>query len=88
VFVHRASFDAWPRALQEEMRAAVTDAVAFQRDLHVKEENDAMAAIRNEKGEIVDLTGQEHEAFVRAVTPIYDEARSQYPRNLLGLVGL
>lgn len=88
VFVHRTSFDAWPRALQEEMRAAVRDAVVFQRGLHEKEEADAMAAIRSERGEIVELTAQEHAAFVRAVTPIYDEARREYPRDLLGLVGL
>jgi TRAP-type C4-dicarboxylate transport system substrate-binding protein len=87
VFVHRSSFDAWPPRLQEEMRAAVRDAVTFQRELHLKEDNDAMAAIRNEGGEIVALTGQQHEAFVRAVTPIYNEAQSQYPRDLLRLIG-
>jgi tripartite ATP-independent transporter DctP family solute receptor len=86
VFVNRPSFDAWPPQLQEEMRAAVKDAVSFQRELHLKEDNDAMAAIRKEGGEIVELTAQQHEAFVRAVTPIYNEARSQYPRDLLGLV--
>ena len=88
VFVHRPSFDAWPRQLQEEMRAAVKDAVSFQRELHVKEESDAMAAIRMERGEILQLTAQEREAFVRAVNPIYGEARSEYRRDLLGLVGL
>jgi len=88
VFLHRPSFDAWPRALQEELRAAVRDAVAFQRDLHVKEEEDAMAAIRKEGGEILELTPEGHKAFVTAVTPIYGEARSQYGRELLGLVNL
>jgi C4-dicarboxylate-binding protein DctP len=88
VFVNRPSFDSWPQALQQEMRAAVKDAVVFQRELHVKEDNDAMAAIRKEGGQILDLTAQEHQAFVRAVTPIYDEARRQYPRDLLGLAGL
>ncbi len=88
VFVNRPSFDAWPQALQEEMRAAVKEAVIFQRGLHLKEEDDARAAIRSERGEILELTAPEHEAFVRAVTPIYDEARTQYPRDLLGLVGL
>jgi len=88
VFVHRSSFDAWPRELQEEMRAQVKDAVAFQRELHLKEDNDAMAAIRGERGTILELTAQEHEAFVRAVRPIYDEARREYPRDLLGLTGL
>jgi TRAP-type C4-dicarboxylate transport system substrate-binding protein len=88
VFVHRTSFDAWPRPLQDEMRAAVKDAVNFQRGLHLKEVDDAAAAIRSEGGEILELTAQEREAFVRAVTPIYNEARREYPGDLLGLVGL
>ena len=86
IFVHRPSFDAWPRALQEELRAAVHDAIACQRDLHEKEEEDAMAAIRKEGGEIIELTPEQHQAFVAAVTPIYGEARSQYGRELLALV--
>jgi TRAP-type transport system periplasmic protein len=88
IFFHRASFDAWPKAVQEEMRAAVRDAVAFQRGLHVKEEEDSMAAIRAEGGTIVELTASEHKAFVDAVTPMYGEARGQYGRELLSLVNL
>jgi TRAP-type transport system periplasmic protein len=88
VFVNRPSFDAWPGPLQEEMRAAVKDAVTFQRELHLKESDDATATIRNEGGAIVELTPQGREAFVRALTPIYDEARSEFGRDLLGLVGL
>src|SRR5262249_4133507 len=88
VFVHRSSFDAWPKGLQEEMRASVKDAVAFQRELHMKEDRDAMDAIRNEKGQILELTAQEHEAFVRGVPPFYEESSSQSPRDLLAFVGL
>jgi len=88
IFFHRASFDAWPKAVQEEMRAAVRDAVAFQRELHVKEEEDSMAAIRAEGGTIVELAASEHKAFVDAVTPLYGEARTQYDRELLSLVTL
>jgi tripartite ATP-independent transporter DctP family solute receptor len=88
IFFHRAAFDAWPKAVQEEMRAAVRDAVAFQRGLHVKEEEDSMAAIRAEGGTIVELTASEHKAFVDAVTPMYGEARGQYDRELLSLVNL
>ena len=87
VFVNRTAFDAWPRPLQEEMRAAVKDAVTFQRELQVKQDNDAIAAIRNEGGQIIDLTAQEREAFVRALTPIYNEWRNEYGRDLLALVG-
>ena len=88
IFIHRTSFDAWPNELQTEMMAAVQDAVAFQRDLHVKEEADAAAIIRKEGGEILELTPKEHDAFVSAVHPLYGEARGLYSRELLGLVGL
>jgi len=88
IFIHRPSHDAWPRPVQEEMRAAVQEAVAFQRDLHVKEEEDAMAAIRKVGGEIVELSGAQHKMFVDAVTPIYGEARAQYGRELLRLVNV
>ena len=86
IFFHRPSFDAWPKELQMEMRAAVKEAVAFQRDLHVKEEEDSAADIRKAGGEILELTPEQHKAFVAAVTPIYGEARAQYSHELLSLV--
>ena len=88
IFVHRPSIDGWPKPMQEELRAAVRDAVAFQRDLHVKEEEDAVAEIKKSGGEIVELTADQHKAFVSAVSPIYSEARSQFGRDLLALVNL
>jgi tripartite ATP-independent transporter DctP family solute receptor len=88
IFLHRQSFDSWPKPIQEEFRAAVRDAIAFQRDLHVKEEEDAMVEIRKVGGEILELTPDEHKAFVTAVTPIYGEARTQFGAKLLSLVNL
>jgi tripartite ATP-independent transporter DctP family solute receptor len=88
IFVHRPSFDAWPRQLQDELRAAVRDAVTFQRDLHVKEEAEAASAITKAGGEIVELAMEQHKAFVSAVSPIYNEARAQFGRDLLALVNL
>jgi TRAP-type C4-dicarboxylate transport system substrate-binding protein len=70
------------------MRTAIQDAIVFQRDLHVKEEDDAMVEIRKSGGEIIELSPQEHAQFARAVNPIYGEARSEYSRELLGLVGV
>ena len=87
IFFHRQTFDAYPRPLQDELRAAVRDAVTMQRDLHVKEEEDSMAAIRKAGGEILELTPAQHQAFVDAVTPIYGDARSQYSGELLSLAG-
>jgi tripartite ATP-independent transporter DctP family solute receptor len=88
VFFNKTQFDAWPKPLQDEMRAAVKDAVEFQRALHVKEEEDAMVEIRKEGGTIVELTLDQHQQFADAVKPIYGEARNQYDRALLTLAGL
>ena len=88
IFLHRPTFESWPEELQLEMQAAVSDAVEFQRGLKDGEEEAAAAAIREMGGEIVELTPEEVEAFVDAVSPIYDEARAQYSPELLGLVGL
>jgi TRAP-type C4-dicarboxylate transport system substrate-binding protein len=88
IFLHRPTFDAWPRELQEEFRRAVDDAIGFQRELHVREEEDAMTAIRAEGGEILELTPDEHNQFVAAVTPIYGEARREFSREILALLNV
>jgi TRAP-type C4-dicarboxylate transport system substrate-binding protein len=75
IFLHRSTFDAWPADLKEAMQRAVTDSVAFQRKLHIKEEEDAEAAIKAEGCEIVTLDSKQHDAFAAAVQPIYAEAR-------------
>jgi TRAP-type transport system periplasmic protein len=85
IFLHRPAFDAWPADLQQAMRNAITEAIAFQRELHVREEEDARKAIKAEGCEIVELTAIEHEALAAAVKPIRDEAMSTYGRELMDL---
>jgi TRAP-type transport system periplasmic protein len=85
IFVHRTAFDAWPDDLRDAMQRAVNDAIMFQRDLHVGEEEDARRAIAAAGCEIVDLTSDEHNAFVAAVQPIFGEARKQYGNGLFEL---
>jgi len=75
IFLHRPTFDGWPADLREAMQHAVTDSVAFQRELHVKEEEDAGGTIKAEGCEVVTLDRQQHDAFAAAVQPIYAEAR-------------
>ena len=75
IFLHRPTFDGWPADLREAMQHAVTDSVAFQRELHVKEEEDAEGTIKAEGCEVVTLDRQQHDAFAAAVQPIYAEAR-------------
>lgn len=87
VFLHRASFDAWPASLQRAMRRAVQDAVAFQRDLAIAEEEDALAAIRAQGCEVAEPTPEEHARFAAAVAPIFEEARTVHAPEVLRLVG-
>jgi len=85
IFLHRPTFDAWPADLKEAMQKAVTDSVAFQRDLHIKEEEDAENAIKTEGCEIVKLNSTQHDAFAAAVQPIYAEARELLSDELFDL---
>jgi TRAP-type C4-dicarboxylate transport system substrate-binding protein len=88
IFVHGPSFDAWPEALQTEMRAAVKDAVDLQRQLHDQAEIDSAEIIRAAGGEIVELTQRQRKAFVEAVAPIYADALNEFSRELLDMVNL
>lgn len=88
IFVNRLTFDAWPEALQSEMRAAVADAVIRQRQLHDEAEAESAAIIREAGGEIVELTAEQRAMFIATVAPMYAEAKTRYSRELLELVGL
>ena len=59
--------------------------MAFQRELHVKEEDEAERAIKAEGCEIVTLDGRQHDAFAATVQPIYAEARKLLPGELFDL---
>ncbi len=78
IFLHRSSFDAWPEDLQRAMRKAVTEAIAFQRKLVLEEQQAARKTIEAAGCEIVELTPEEHAAFVAAVEPLLADAREMY----------
>ena len=86
VFLHRATFDAWPPKLQQAMRKAVQESIVFQRELAVQEEVDAARAINEQGCEVVEPTRAEHELFVAAVAPMFEEARQAHGRELLRLI--
>jgi TRAP-type C4-dicarboxylate transport system substrate-binding protein len=87
IFICRAQFDAWPAPLQDAMRRAAADAVAFQRDLAIEEERDARRAIEAQGCLIEELTPAEHALFVRAVAPMMAEAEEIYGAEMLKQVG-
>jgi TRAP-type C4-dicarboxylate transport system substrate-binding protein len=86
IFLHRASFDAWPQDLQRAMQHAVTDAVAYQRDLAIEEHTQSRQAIEAAGCEIVELTPAEHDAFVAAVQPLLADAHRIYGEAMFKMV--
>jgi C4-dicarboxylate-binding protein DctP len=78
IFLHRPAFDGWPDDLKSAMQKAVHEAVTFQRELHVKEEEDAQRALNREQ----------HNAFAAAVEPLRREARQLYGGDLFRMIGL
>ena len=70
------------------MRAAIKDAVDFQRQLKEKEELEAAKEIQKAGGEILELTPDQMNEFVEAIKPVYSEAREKYSSELLQLVDL
>jgi TRAP-type C4-dicarboxylate transport system substrate-binding protein len=88
IYIHRPTFDAWPQDWQDEMRAAVREAVIYQRGLHDQAEIESQAIIREAGGEIVELTPAQRAEFVAAVAPIYADLDNRFSRELLDLVDL
>jgi tripartite ATP-independent transporter DctP family solute receptor len=86
IFLHRATFEAWPDDLKRAMQQAVTDAVAFQRKLAVEENETSRKAIEDAGCEIVELDAMEHDAFVAAVQPLLADARKMYGEEMFKMV--
>lgn len=75
VWANRDAAAAWPEDLRSGMAEIVPEAVAYQRGLAVAEEAIAGKTIEDEGCEIVELTADEHAAFVAKVAPLHEEAR-------------
>ncbi|MBI4208053.1 MAG: TRAP transporter substrate-binding protein [Betaproteobacteria bacterium] len=86
IYMNRTAFDGWPEWLQTGMMKAAREAIIVQRQLAVEEEEIARRAIESAGGEIVELTPDEREAFVRAVKPLHDETRARFGDEMFALL--
>ncbi|CAN0355627.1 unnamed protein product [Discosporangium mesarthrocarpum] len=87
VYANPQSFDAWPEDIRQAVVDAIPGAVAHQRDLAVAEEDIARAEIEKVGGTVYELTPDDHDAFVAAVAPIYDEARARFGDEMFAMIG-
>jgi C4-dicarboxylate-binding protein DctP len=86
IFLHRPTFESWPAEVQEAMREAVRDSVAYQRKLAVEEHEWARGEIEAAGCEIVSLSEREHDAFVGAVQPMLKDARREFGEEMFALL--
>lgn len=86
IFLNRTAFESWPQDMQQAMQQAVTEAVAYQRKLAIEEHEEALDAIKAAGCDVVELTPQEHAAFVAAVQPLLADARKMYGEEMFRMV--
>ncbi len=86
IFFHRTSYDSWPEDLQQAMQKAVTEAVAEQREMAIEEHKQSLKTILDAGCEVVELSAQEHAAFVEAVQPLLDESKKTYGEAMFGML--
>jgi TRAP-type C4-dicarboxylate transport system substrate-binding protein len=86
IFANRTAYYDWPEDLKEGINQAVREAVISQRNLSEIEAKDARKAIENQGCEIVDLTPDEHDEFIKAVKPQRDDARDIFGDKMFDLL--
>ena len=72
-----AHYAGWPAEVRAAVDAAARDATAYQRRLAAAEDDEIMAKLAVEDIDVIRLTGNERDAFVRAVEPVLEKYRRQ-----------
>jgi len=85
LYANRAAFESWPASFRDTMRTATREAILFQRQLAVEEESIARKTIEDAGCEIIELAPAEREQFLRAVSPLHDEARKRFGQRVFAL---
>ena len=86
LFANRDAVDGLPDDIRSAFRAAVAEAIPFQRDLAVEEELSARKKIEEAGGEVIRLSDQERRAFRDAVAPLHDEVRQELGDEVFNLL--
>ncbi len=82
IFLNRNAFESWPEEVQEEMKRAIKEAVAFQRGETARESDEARQVLEGKGCQILELDEAQKKAFQNAVAPQFEEARKVYSQAL------
>jgi C4-dicarboxylate-binding protein DctP len=79
----KAQYATWPEKLQKAIDTAGREATAHQHALAAAEDDEVLAQIDPKENDIIRLTPQEREAFVKAVEPVLAKHRKNLDPKLL-----
>lgn len=83
---NRAEYDTWPADVQRTVNEAAADATLLQRRLAAAEDEAMLKRLDPAENEVVQLTADEHRAFVEAVKPVTDKYRKELGEEWFGLL--
>jgi TRAP-type C4-dicarboxylate transport system substrate-binding protein len=83
---NRAGYDTWPADVQQAVNAAAAEATVLQRRLAAAEDEAMLKRLDPAENEVVQLTAEEHRAFVEAVRPVIDKYRKELGEEWFGLL--
>jgi C4-dicarboxylate-binding protein DctP len=78
----KAQYATWPEKLQQAVETAGREATAHQHELAAAEDDGVLAQIDPKENDIIRLTPQEREAFVKAVGPVLAKHRKSLDPKL------
>jgi TRAP-type C4-dicarboxylate transport system substrate-binding protein len=82
-----AQYREWPEDMRIAVDAAAKDATAYQRRLAAAEDAEILAKLDPAKNEVIQLTGAERAAFMKAVEPVLDRHRREFDAKLFAWLG-
>jgi len=86
LYMHKNSFDSWGTKIQSAVKKSARNAIQSQRILAMRQETELRAQLEKKGVEVIDLSTEERNAFIKTVKPVLDNARRRLDSRLFELV--
>ena len=83
---NRVEYDTWPDYVLRAVNEAAAEATVLQRRLAAAEDEEMLKRLDPAENEVVQLTADEHRAFVEAVKPVTDKYRKELGEEWFALL--
>src|SRR5262245_24663593 len=80
-------FQSWPPEVRAAVEAAAEEATVFQRQLAASEDEGVLEKLDMRENDVIELTPEEHAAFVAAVEPVLTRHRHDFDPKLFAYLG-